>query len=114
MSAAHLADSVARTRGVTFRSGLLNSMTFKGYNRKIQHPNSVFDWLSRDEETVSLYQSDEKCNFIFTASGFATCLPCASAPTATPFSAAAPRDLPLLFLAGDKDPSAATATVCAA
>ena len=70
LSAAHVADSIARTRGVTFRSGLLNSIAFKAYNRRIDHPNSVFDWLSRDEEVVSLYQSDEKCNFIFTASAF--------------------------------------------
>ena len=70
LSAAHIADSIARTRGVTFRSGLLNGIAFKAYNRRIDHPNSVFDWLSRDEEVVSLYQSDEKCNFIFTASAF--------------------------------------------
>lgn len=30
----------------------------------------MFDWLSRDEAVVSLYQSDEKCNFVFTATGF--------------------------------------------
>ena len=29
LSAAHVADSIARTRGVTFRSGLLNSIAFK-------------------------------------------------------------------------------------
>ena len=104
MSAAHLADSVARTRGVTFRSGLLNSMTFKGYNRKIQHPKSVFDWLSRDEETVSLYQSDEKCNFIFTASGFRDLFTLCIRANSNAVFRRTPRDLPLLFLAGDKDP----------
>ena len=104
VSAAHLADSVARTRGVTFRSGLLNSMTFKGYNRKIQHPKSVFDWLSRDEETVSLYQSDEKCNFIFTASGFRDLFTLCIRANSNAVFRRTPRDLPLLFLAGDKDP----------
>ena len=34
ISAAHLADSVARTRGVTYRSGFLSDIAFKGYNRK--------------------------------------------------------------------------------
>ena len=52
-SAAHLADSIARSRGMTYRSGFLSSLTFKGYNRKIKNPHTVFDWLSRDENVVS-------------------------------------------------------------
>ena len=64
-SIVHLADSVARTRGITYRSGLLSNLVFKGFNRKIKQPKTVFDWLSRDEAVVSLYQSDEKCNFVF-------------------------------------------------
>ena len=69
-SIVHLADSVARSRGITYRSGLLSNLVFKGFNRKIKQPKTVFDWLSRDEAVVSLYQSDEKCNFVFTATGF--------------------------------------------
>ena len=104
LSAAHVADSIARTRGVTFRSGLLNSIAFKAYNRRIDHPNSVFDWLSRDEEVVSLYQSDEKCNFIFTASAFRDLfILCARANSNATFRRT-PSDLPLFFLAGDCDP----------
>ena len=104
LSAAHIADSIARTRGVTFRSGLLNSIAFKAYNRRIDHPNSVFDWLSRDEEVVSLYQSDEKCNFIFTASAFRDLfILCARANSNATFRRT-PSDLPLFFLAGDRDP----------
>ena len=104
LSAAHIADSIARTRGVTFRSGLLNGIVFKAYNRRIDHPNSVFDWLSRDEEVVSLYQSDEKCNFIFTASAFRDLfILCARANSNATFRRT-PSDLPLFFLAGDRDP----------
>lgn len=103
-SAAHLADSIARSRGMTYRSGLLSNLTFKSYNRKIHHPNSVFDWLSRDEDVVSLYQSDAKCNFIFTATGFRDLYTlCVKANAAHTFRRT-PRTLPLLFLAGDKDP----------
>ena len=89
---------------MTFRSGLLNSIAFKAYNRRIDHPNSVFDWLSRDEEVVSLYQSDEKCNFIFTASAFRDLfILCARANSNATFRRT-PSDLPLFFLAGDCDP----------
>ena len=52
-SIVHLADSVARSRGITYRSGLLSNLVFKGFNRKIKQPKTVFDWLSRDEAVVS-------------------------------------------------------------
>ena len=82
----------------------MNSIAFKAYNRRIDHPNSVFDWLSRDEEVVSLYQSDEKCNFIFTASAFRDLfILCARANSNATFRRT-PSDLPLFFLAGDRDP----------
>ena len=104
ISAAHLADSIARTRGMTYRSGFLSDLVFKGYNRKIKDPHSVFDWLSRDESVVSLYQSDEKCNFVFTATGFRDLFTLIDKANASHTFRHTPRGLPLLFLAGDKDP----------
>ena len=104
ISAAHLADSIARTRGMTYRSGFLSDLAFKGYNRKIKDPHSVFDWLSRDESVVSLYQSDEKCNFVFTATGFRDLFTLIAKANASHTFRHTPRALPLLFLAGDKDP----------
>ena len=104
ISAAHLADSIARTRGMTYRSGFLSDLVFKGYNRKIKDPHSVFDWLSRDESVVSLYQSDEKCNFVFTATGFRDLFTLIAKANASHTFHHTPRGLPLLFLAGDKDP----------
>lgn len=104
ISAAHLADSIARTRGMTYRSGFLSDLVFKGYNRKIKDPHSVFDWLSRDESVVSLYQSDEKCNFVFTATGFRDLFTLIAKANASHTFRHTPRALPLLFLAGDKDP----------
>ena len=103
ISAAHLADSIARTRGMTYRSGFLSDLVFKGYNRKIKDPHSVFDWLSRDESVVSLYQSDEKCNFVFTATGFRDLFTLIAKANASHTFRHTPRGLPLLFLAGDKD-----------
>ena len=104
ISAAHLADSIARTRGMTYRSGFLSDLVFKGYNRKIKDPHSVFDWLSRDESVVSLDQSDEKCNFVFTATGFRDLFTLIAKANASRTFRHTPRGLPLLFLAGDKDP----------
>ena len=103
-SIAHLADSIARTRGMTYRSGFLSELTLKGYNRRIKNPHSVFDWLRRDENVVSLYQSDEKCNFIFTATGFRDLFMLVSKANTSYTFRHTPRRLPLLFLSGDMDP----------
>ena len=104
VSAAHLADSIARSRGVTYRSGFLSSVTFRSYNRRIKNPHSVFDWISRDKNVVSLYQSDEKCNFVLTAAGFRDLYTLISRANANSTFRRTPKTLPLLLLAGDHDP----------
>lgn len=103
-SGSYLANSVARKRGSTFRSGQLNALFFRGYNRKITQPRTVFDWLSRDENVVALYQSDEKCNFIYTATGFRDLCTLLVRANRLQVFRHTPHTLPLFLLAGDKDP----------
>ncbi len=104
VSTARLADSVARSRGMTYRSGFLTNLVYRGFNRKIKQPRTPFDWLSRDETVVSLYQSDEKCNFIFTATGLRDVFTLVAKANANVTFRRTPRELPILFLSGDKDP----------
>lgn len=73
---------------------------FKGFNRKIKQPKTVFDWLSRDEAVVSLYQSDEKCNFVFTATGFRDLFTLITKANNPVTFRKTPKDLPLLFISG--------------
>lgn len=103
-SIVHLADSVARSRGITYRSGLLSNLVFKGFNRKIKQPKTVFDWLSRDEAVVSLYQSDENAISCSPRPDSATCLRSSPRRTIRVTFRKTPKDLPLLFISGDKDP----------
>ncbi len=104
VSSARLADSIARSRGMTYRSGFLSNMAYRGFNKKIKNPRTPFDWISRDENVVSLYQSDEKCNFIFTATGFRDVYTLLAKANANHTFRRTPRTLPMLFLSGDKDP----------
>ncbi len=104
VSSARLADSIARSRGMTYRSGFLSNMAYRGFNRKIKNPRTTFDWLSRDADVVALYQSDEKCNFIFTATGFRDVYTLMAKANANHTFRRTPRSLPMLFLSGDKDP----------
>ncbi|MCM3360146.1 alpha/beta hydrolase [Psychrobacillus sp. MER TA 171] len=45
-------------------SPLLNSLAFGGFNKKVAHPETPFDWLTRDGEEVRKYIEDPLCGFI--------------------------------------------------
>lgn len=100
----NIADSVARSKGMTYRSGLLCKMVMGNFNRRISNPRTCFDWLTRDEQVVALYQSDEKCNFVFTATGFRDLLQLVMRANHTRCFKNTPNDLPVLLISGDNDP----------
>ena len=103
-SIVHLADSVARSRGITYRSGLLSNLVFKGFNRKIKQPKTVFDWLSRDEAAVDLYNEDPLCGFVPTAGLLHDMMNGIAFVTQPKNIARMKKDLPILFVSGDCDP----------
>ena len=51
-----------------------------------------------------IYQSDEKCNFVFTATGFRDLFTLITKANNPVTFRKTPKDLPLLFISGDKDP----------
>lgn len=99
-----MANSIAHSKGMTYRSALLSSMAFKNYNRRIEHPSSPFDWLTRDKQIVQMYQSDEKCNFLFTAAGFRDLFTLVERCNNPRCFKKTPHELPLLLISGDRDP----------
>lgn len=99
-----LAGSVVHSKGPMYRSAILNKLVFGKNNAKIEQPQTKFDWLSRDNAVVRLYQSDEKCNFIFTASGFRDLFRLIQKANSPSCFKHTPKELPLFFLSGDKDP----------
>lgn len=102
--AIQLAHSVARSHGPMFRSSMLSNLAFKHYTSRIADCQSPFDWLTRDRSIVSLYQSDAKCNFIFTASGFRDLFTLVQNCNRLNNIRETPKTLPLLFVSGDADP----------
>lgn len=99
-----LADTVARSKGMTYRSGVLSKAAFSSFNRKIKNPRCCFDWISRDEHVVDLFLSDYKCNFVFTATGFRDLFTLVQRANTARCFKSTPHRLPLLLIAGDKDP----------
>lgn len=95
---------IASRRGWRHRSRLVDAMAFGGYNRRLKHPRTDRDWLTREESLVDAYIADERCQFLFTMNGYYNLfysLYCLSLPK---YVARMPRDLPVLFVAGEEDP----------
>jgi len=45
-------------------SKLLHSLAFGTYNKKVEHPRTSSDWLTRSSKHVDAYESDPLCGFI--------------------------------------------------
>lgn len=52
--------------GAAGKSPLIEFLTFGSFNKGVTNPTTRFDWLSRDENEVAKYMSDEACGFLCT------------------------------------------------
>ena len=58
------AKKAAKKLGVKTHSEQLQKMIFGGYCKRIEHPRTEYDWLSRNEENVDTYLADPYCGGI--------------------------------------------------
>lgn len=85
-------------------SEMINKLAFGVYNNEIDHPETPFDWLSRDRDRVAQYIADPLCGFTFTVNGFATLFELISRLHQTENLERIPKELPVLFVSGTADP----------
>ena len=112
--------------GWHYRSKLEARLSFLGYNRggagappppptggpccvvgahpRGGPPPPPHDWLNRDPVEVDRYRADERCTFIFTLNAYYSMFSGILRLYDPALLARVPKDLPLLFLAGDADP----------
>ena len=83
---------------------MLDKMAFGNYNRKITEQKTGFDWLCRDEKVVDAYIRDPLCGFTFTVNGFKTLFTLIDRLNRSENLQNMPKELPVYFIAGDKDP----------
>ena len=99
---AFVASIIRVFRGKKHRSKLINAMAFGAFNKKFAPNRSEFDWLNTVDEEVDKYIADEWCGGIFTLKYyhdfFKGCV------KVTKNIKKIPNDLPILLIAGDKDP----------
>ena len=89
--------------GWHYRSKLVARLSFLGYNKGLAG-RTAHDWLNRDPVEVARYRADERCTFIFTLNAYYSMFSGILRLYDPALLARVPKDLPLLFLAGDADP----------
>ena len=89
--------------GWEHRSKLVANLSFLGYNRGLEG-RTPQDWLNRDQAEVDKYRADERCMFTFTLNAYCSMFTGILRLYDPAVLAGVPKDLPLLFLAGDADP----------
>ena len=99
-----VANSTIGSRGMHYRSALLNAMAFQNYNKRFKSENNSHAWLTRDHSVIEMYRADEKCNFVFTAVGFRDLFQLVDRCNRRACYRTTPHELPLLLIAGDQDP----------
>ena len=101
------ARTVCRVLAVFFgwqhRSRLVAELSFLGYNKGLEG-RTTHDWLNRDHAEVDKYLADERCTFTFTLNAYYSMFTGILRLYGPAFLARMPKDLPVLFLAGDADP----------
>lgn len=93
-----------RRHGVNYKSKLLNDIAFGKYNDSFGHTRTPFDWICRDEAIVDEYVADPLCGYIPSAGLFYEMMRGISFITTRKNVSRMKKNLPVLFLAGDKDP----------
>lgn len=97
-----LASLIAKVKGETHPSKLIDSIAFGAYNKKTEK-RTGFDWLSVNKENVDKYIADPLCGFLFTASGYKNMFELLGSVTAADWYGKVPK-MPIFLIAGADDP----------
>lgn len=99
-----VAGIIGAIKGDRYRSPLLKGMAFGAYNKRIDNPRTVSDWLSKDEQIVDIYENDKFCKYDFTVDGYKTLFDSISFIQQTENIKKIPKNLPIFFISGTEDP----------
>lgn len=99
-----LARRIAAAKGEDHKSAFLDGLGAGAFAKKVPDARTPFDWISTDPAVVDAYIADDQCGVMFSAGGYATLTDLTAEAVAPSCAARVPRDLPVLFVAGDQDP----------
>ncbi len=96
--------SLALVRGWKHKSKLVESVAMGSYNKKFRGEGAANSWLTKDKEIVTAYNSEPRCCFKFTINGYYTLFDTIHYINQPANIKRVPKNLPLLFVAGEDDP----------
>lgn len=99
-----LCGLICRTSNETKPNAFLQNMLFGSYNKGIPNPASQNAWLCRDEDVVNAYDEDPLCGFAASSGLYRDMMEGLSYIQNGENLTAMEKDLPVLFIAGDRDP----------
>lgn len=90
--------------GWNYRSRFVDKLAMGGYNKRFQNEEGSGSWLTKDKEIVIAYSKEPRCSFKFTLNGHYTLFDTIHYINQSGNINKIPKDLPLLFVAGQDDP----------
>ncbi len=99
-----LAHLLGRRNGYGEPNPFLDSLVFGRFNQSIKNPITKFDWISKNNELVFSYLSDEYCGFVPTTQFFLDLFDGLGVIHDPKEIAQIPKEMPILLFAGTEDP----------
>ncbi|MBO7251713.1 MAG: lysophospholipase [Oscillospiraceae bacterium] len=97
-------NGICRKNGEDKPNETLQKMVFGSYNKKVEHPRTPFDWLTRDSKIVDAYIDHPLCGFTASAGLLREMMKGIHFIEQPANLAAMKKDLPVFFIAGGDDP----------
>ena len=97
-------EGVCKASGETRPNEMLQKMVFGSYNKKVEHPRTAFDWLTRDDRIVDAYIAHPLCGFTASAGLLRDMMKGMYFGEQKENLAKMNKRLPVFFIAGGDDP----------
>lgn len=97
-------DGLVKKYGGHYRHRNVTKTALGVFNLRYKNHRTRYDWLSRDEAAVDRFNTDPRCNFIFTLAGYRDMLNALMCANSESVFAATPTNVPILLLGGGMDP----------
>ena len=97
-------DRVCAKTGETNPNETIHKMIFGGYNNKVEHKRTDFDWLTRDNAIVDAYIAHPLCGFVASCGLLRDMMQGILYVEQPKNLANMKKDLPIFFIAGGDDP----------
>lgn len=99
-----MCEKSAKKNGWAYHDERINALMYGNSNKKFEPSTTHHDWLTRDENVIKKYDSDERTQFTFTLNANYAVLCTLRYINDPKHIQQIPKNLPILFISGTDDP----------